>query len=146
MSTTTSFSRVLAGATVEAPDEVRSRGFEAAGDLAGSQLSADVPEDWMQGRSVFGGLQLALALRAMRALVPADPLRTLQATFFAPVRQGTVRVRAEVMRRGKSTMHVEARILDGGATLALAIGVFGVARVSQVAVTPTQPKLDLGRS
>ena len=48
--------------------------------------TATVPEDWMQGRSIFGGLQSALALRAMRGLVPAElPLRILQTTFIAPV-------------------------------------------------------------
>jgi hypothetical protein len=48
-------------------------------------LGVDVPEDWMQGRTVFGGLQLALALRAMRALVPGTAVRSLQATFVAPL-------------------------------------------------------------
>jgi acyl-CoA thioesterase len=48
-------------------------------------LGVDVPEDWIQGRTVFGGLQLALALRAMRALVPGTAVRSLQATFVAPL-------------------------------------------------------------
>ena len=42
-------------------------------------LKVVVPEDWLQGRSVFGGLQMALAGRAMRSVLPADrrdlPLR-----------------------------------------------------------------------
>ncbi len=109
------------------------------------ELVCVVPEDWMQGRSVFGGLQIALALAAMRPLVPDVPLRTVQATFVAPVPEGAMRVRAEVMRRGKSATHVEARIVDGETTLAVAIGVFGAARSSTVAVARTQPEVPPSR-
>jgi acyl-coenzyme A thioesterase PaaI-like protein len=105
-------------------------------------LTLEVPEDWMQGRSVFGGLQVAIALQAMRALVPDVVLRTLQATFLAPVAQGVVRARAHVLRVGKSATHVEARIVDGTDTLALVVGVFGTARSSTVAVTPPQPQVE----
>ena len=103
------------------------------------QVSLDVPEDWLQGRSVFGGLQAAIALAAMRTLVAATPLRTLQATFIAPVPNGTVRCGARVLRSGKSATHVEARIEDAGSTSALFVGVFGEPRKSVVSVTPEQP-------
>src|SRR5258706_14446986 len=108
----------------------------------GSGWRTAVGDDWMQGRSVFGGLQAALALRAMRALVPAEvPLRTLQTTFLAPVPSGAVRIEARVLRSGSSTTGVEARLVDGGETLALMLGVFGRARKSQVARLPQQPAL-----
>jgi acyl-coenzyme A thioesterase PaaI-like protein len=107
--------------------------------LAPGEATLDVPEDWLQGRSVFGGLQAALLLAAMRTRVPDVPLRTMQATFFAPVPAGRMAARARVVRSGKSTAHVEARIVDGDATLALAVGVFGLARQSAVAVLPVQP-------
>jgi len=96
-----------------------------------------VPEDWMQGRSVFGGLQAAIALHAMRALVPDVPLRTLQGTFVAPVPGGVVRATAQLLRTGKSATHVEARIVDGSQTLAVFIGVFGTPRNSTVKVRPS---------
>jgi hypothetical protein len=100
--------------------------------------SIDVTEDWLQGRSAFGGLQSAVAVKAMRALVPAAmPLRTLQTTFIAPI-AGTIRVRATVLRAGKNTIHVEARLFDGDDTAAIVIGVFGTARASVVARLPVQ--------
>jgi acyl-coenzyme A thioesterase PaaI-like protein len=102
-------------------------------------VTLDVPAEWMQGRSAFGGLQAALALRAMRAVVPDVPLRTVQATFVAPAPAGRLRARAHVLRRGQNATHVEARIGDGDATIAVVIGVFGAARRSAVAVIPTQP-------
>jgi len=46
-----------------------------------------VPEDWMQGRAGYGGLIGALALKAMRALVPEErKVRSLQIAFVGPLR------------------------------------------------------------
>jgi acyl-coenzyme A thioesterase PaaI-like protein len=106
------------------------------------EAALDVPEDWMQGRSAFGGLQAALLLAAMRTRAPEVPLRTMQATFLAPVPAGRVTARAQVLRSGKNATHVEARLVgaDGEGTLALAVGVFGVPRPSGVAVLPVQPE------
>ena len=95
-----------------------------------------VPDDWMQGRSVFGGLQAALAVRALRSLVPADmPLRALQTTFVGPV-GGTVRLAAQVLRTGKNVVHAEARIVSEGQTSTLVVGVFGRGRPSRAVVLP----------
>ncbi len=105
--------------------------------------SASVPEDWLQGRTAFGGLQAAFAVNAMRELLPQPmPLRTLQATFFAPVPAGPLRVRAELMRTGKNTVHAQARLVDGEQTLALFIAVFGGGRASSLRVSPTQPAIE----
>ena len=105
----------------------------------GGLWSATVTEDWLQGRSIFGGLQAALAVRAMRAWVPPDlPLRTLQVTFMAPVAAGHVQVLAQVLRTGKSATHVEARIVDADQTLCIAVGIFGAGRPSQISVVPRQ--------
>jgi hypothetical protein len=102
--------------------------------------SAVVPDDWMQGRSVFGGLQSAMALCAMRRLIAPDlPLRVLQTTFVAPVPAGEVAIRARVLRTGKSVTHVEASVLDGASPAALFVGVFGRGRPSQVEVVPRLP-------
>jgi acyl-CoA thioesterase len=107
-------------------------------DADGSSLM--VPEDWMQGRSAFGGLQVAFALQAMRALVPHAPLRTLQTTFVAPV-AGSMRVRARILRQGKNAAQVEARIGDATAEQAVIVAAFGTARSSAVARTVIQPDI-----
>jgi acyl-coenzyme A thioesterase PaaI-like protein len=106
------------------------------------RASLDITPDWLQGRTVFGGLQAAVALRAMRTLVPDVPLRTLQGTFLAPAPQGTLTATARVLRTGKSAIHVEARLVDGDATLALLVGVFGAARASTVSLVPRQAPVD----
>jgi acyl-coenzyme A thioesterase PaaI-like protein len=107
-------------------------------EAADGEALLDVPEDWLQGRTLFGGLQAVVGLAAMRSLAPAAPLRSLQVTFLAPVPGGPVRSRARILRKGKSTAHVEARLLDGEDTLAIMVGVFGLARSSAVALQPRQ--------
>jgi acyl-CoA thioesterase len=106
----------------------------------GGGWTATVSEDWLQGRSIFGGLQAALALRAMRFVAPGGvPLRSLQITFLAPVPAGSLHLQARVLRAGKSATHVEAQLTDGQQTLCTAIGIFGAARPSVVQITPAQP-------
>lgn len=121
----TTFSQLMRAAE-RAPDEVR---FE-------------IPGDWLQGRSVFGGLQVAMMLEAMRTSAPVTPLRTLQATFVSPVSEGPVTARARVMRRGKSATHVEARLESGNDVLAVAIGVFGSPRASKAARSLVMPHVE----
>lgn len=102
----------------------------------------DVSEDWLQGRSVFGGLQACVALRAMRTQVGLElPLQTFQVTFIAPVPAGEVRAQARVLRSGKSATHVAAEILTGDQTLGIFIGIFGTPRSSVVRVMPQQPEV-----
>jgi acyl-coenzyme A thioesterase PaaI-like protein len=110
---------------------------------AAGRVELDVPADWMQGRSVFGGLQVAVALEAMRTCVPSTVLRTLQATFVAPVAEGVVEARARVLRHGKNATHVEARLVRGNETLAIVIGVFGQARTSKAARVPQRPEVSI---
>ena len=125
---TTSLSALLASAQVE-----------------GQSLRVSVPGDWSQGRSVFGGLQAALALRAMRTCVPATlPLRTLQATLIAPLK-GALEIQAQTLRTGKNATHVEARIFEQGALCAVLIGVFGSRIASTVALTPTQEAISVAQ-
>ena len=107
----------------------------------GDGWSATVTDDWLQGRSAFGGLQATFAVKAMRALVADQPLRVLQVTFLAPVPAGRVRVQARILRAGKNATHVEARLYDGEQTLCVVIGIFGATRESSITVRPEQPAL-----
>lgn len=104
------------------------------------EWQAEVPASWAQGRTLFGGLQAALAAQAMRALAgDTAPLRTLQASFIAPVPAGTVQVRARVLRRGKSATQVEAQLLDGGQAACVVLGIFGAPRASSIDIAPDWP-------
>lgn len=103
------------------------------------EVRLGVSPEWMQGRAVFGGLQGVLLLEAMRGWVPSLPVRSMQVTFVAPPSGNQLLARAAVLRQGKSATHVEARLLDGDNVLAVATGVFGAARTSQVERIPQMP-------
>jgi acyl-CoA thioesterase len=109
--------------------------------VSAAETEVEVTADWLQGRTVFGGLQVALALRALeRALGEAIPLRSLQTTFIAPVPAGPVALRARILRRGRSAVQGEARLLNAaGETLCLVMAVFGRARASRLSRHPTAP-------
>jgi len=94
---TTDFSRVLAS-------------IQDAGD---GSLYVVVPPDWLQGRTVFGGMQMAIAVRGMRSTMPEQarslPLRSVQMTFVGPLTGGdSVQLRSELLRPGRSITHVRA--------------------------------------
>lgn len=118
---TTDFSRVLAS--------IADRGD-------GTGLRVEVPPDWLQGRTVFGGLQMALSVRGMRAFLPAEsrdlPLRSAQMTFIGPLPGGQpVGLRPETLRRGRSTCHARCDLTHDDAVAASAVAIFGDARSSQ---------------
>ena len=115
----------------------RQEALDSLSMIAPGRGTAGIGESWLQGRSAFGGLQAALGVRAMRSLLPEQlPLRTLQTTFIAPLPAGEVRIEASLLRAGKSTVHVEARLFDGEQVASLIVGVFGAARPSTIAITP----------
>lgn len=101
-----------------------------------------VTPSWQQGRTLFGGLQAAIAVRAMRGLIgDAAPLRTLQTTFIAPIAAGDIRVATRVLRSGKSATHVEAQLFDGDQLACAVLGIFGLSRVSVLSIAPPWPGL-----
>ena len=101
----------------------RQEALDSLSMIAPGRGTAGIGESWLQGRSAFGGLQAALGVRAMRSLLPEQmPLRTLQTTFIAPLPAGEVRIEASLLRAGKSTVHVEARLFDGEQVASLIVG------------------------
>ena len=107
-----------------------------------TRVSFEVPEDWLQGRTSFGGLISVIAVQAMRdvagAAWPHDVrLRALQTSFIGPVGQGPVEVAVTLLREGKNVRQVRALVQQAGQTAALLLGVFGSER--QPVVAPMSP-------
>ncbi len=111
----------------------------------GDRHVVDAPlQDWTQGRTLFGGLQAALLVRAMRSRVEPDlPLRTLQVTFVGPVFPARLVIRSRVLRTGKSAVHIEAQIVDADQVMCTALAVFGRARHSMLRIAPPRPVVPL---
>ena len=64
---------------------------------------ATAAADWLQGRTLFGGLIAGLANHAMRQQVAADrPLRALQIVYVGPNAAGEVEFEPNVQREGKA--------------------------------------------
>lgn len=95
-------------------------------------LRINIPANWMQGRTTYGGLSAALCHEAARLDYPDLPaLRSAQINFIGPA-GGPVRLSSEVLRRGKCTAFVEARINGEQGLATHAMLCFGGARESRL--------------
>ncbi|WP_156841312.1 thioesterase family protein [Novosphingobium aquimarinum] len=69
-----------------------------------------VPDAWSQGRTAYGGFSTALALdEAMRSGSDLPPLRSAQIAMIAPL-AGRIEASAQVLRRGRNAIWIEARL------------------------------------
>jgi acyl-CoA thioesterase len=92
----------------------------------------DAPEDWAQGRALFGGIVAALCAQTARLSVPGlPPLRSAQVTFAGPA-QGRLGFRADLLRRGKSTTVIGVDCASEGRFAARVTLTYGVARESRI--------------
>lgn len=69
----------------------------------------EVPSDWTQGRTVYGGMTAALCLMAAEELSRERPLRSAFIGFVGPS-TGALQVSAEEVRSGRNTSTVRARL------------------------------------
>lgn len=86
-------------------------------------------ESWSQGRSAFGGLSTAIAVRgATKLLTAAQPIRSLMVSFIAPVPPGEVRVAPRIQRQGKNVTQLAADLYAGDELVLQVMAVFGSSR------------------
>lgn len=105
-----------------------------------------IPDNWVQGRTTFGGLTAALCLEgALRAFPDLPPLRSALLSFIAPV-GGIVTVIPNLLRRGKSVAVVNADLMTGEGIAARAVFSFGATRPSTLTAhflpMPSAPAAD----
>jgi acyl-CoA thioesterase len=93
-------------------------------------FSALVPEDWLQGRAIYGGLSAALCLDAtLKSFEDLPPLRSAQLSFIGPA-SSSVELRPTLVRRGKSTAFVTVDLIGEGKLATRATFCFGTSRES----------------
>ena len=69
-----------------------------------------IPDNWLQGRTAYGGLSSALALHAaMASDSDLPPLRSAQVAFIGPL-SGAVTITAQRLRRGRNAAFVQADV------------------------------------
>ena len=93
----------------------------------------DVDPEWGQGRATFGGLQAAIALRALQELAPDRPPRTLHIAYCGPLGPGPATFHGRVERSGGSVTVATGRFEQGG-TAATVTASFGRGREGRVVV------------
>lgn len=101
--------------------------------IEGDTFTIQAPEDWGQGRTLYGGMTAALAYEAVRRTYSElPPLRSAQLTFTGPT-SGALRFHTKVLRRGKSSALIASECFNENGEAARAVFVFGGARDSKIA-------------
>src|SRR5271165_3551282 len=78
---------------------------------SGDEFTTTVPDDWLQGRTLYGGLSAALCVEAAaRTFSELPPLRSAQFSFVGPA-SGAVRLVPSILRKGKSTVFVAVDLI-----------------------------------
>lgn len=94
-------------------------------------LNVTITEDWMQGRTTYGGLSAALAYHAVtKAYESLPPLRSAQIAFIGPA-GGDVTITPSLLRQGKSMSFIGADILGEKGLATRALFSFGAPRDSK---------------
>lgn len=107
------------------------------------RYTIDVPESWMQGRTLYGGLSAAIALTtAQRQHDPLPPLRSAQISFVGPC-AGSLTVQTEVLRQGRSVTFINADVHGEKGLATRAVFGFGTARESMFDQVFMSPPPDL---
>lgn len=105
-----------------------------------------IPENWMQGRTTYGGLSSAICLKSiLNEHDDLPPIRSAQISFVGPA-GGTVETKSSVLRRGKSVAFVESSMQANQSIATHALFCFGAARKShlneQFSAAPSCPGVE----
>ncbi|MBP7815926.1 MAG: thioesterase family protein [Phenylobacterium sp.] len=96
---------------------------------AGS-FSVTLPDDWLQGRTAFGGLSAALCWEAaQRSGEALPPLRSAQFAFVGPA-GGQLRIEPTLLRRGKSAAFYSVDLFGDDTLAVRGLLAFGASRDS----------------
>ncbi|MCH7789595.1 MAG: thioesterase family protein [Acidobacteria bacterium] len=98
-------------------------------DHGEGRSTVTITDDWLQGRTAYGGLTAALCFEATRSIVDDLPVRAAQISFIGPVSAG-VSLTATLLRRGRTAAFVGVDATVDGDLAARGVFTFGVTRDS----------------
>jgi len=96
------------------------------------KYTALITEEWMQGRTTYGGLSAGICLEAAYRFIGSascPPLRSAQVMFVGPA-GGEAAVSVELVRASKAMSFVRANLSTGGKVATTAVFAFGEGRPS----------------
>jgi acyl-CoA thioesterase len=100
----------------------------------------EMPSDWMQGRSVFGGVTAAAAVAlGGRVVGSARMLRTMNIHLVRPTTPGPVRGDVQIIRQGKNVTFAQVSLSQDRGVTASATLVFAQAGASNLETSGTMP-------
>ncbi len=96
----------------------------------------DIPEGWLQGRTLYGGLVAGMMMHKAQHHIKAENKQLLSCsiTFVGPVQASAVKLTVEVLRQGKSVTSIEVRVWQNDAVQSILVASFGSARSSKITV------------
>ena len=104
-----------------------------------SESQVRITENWMQGRTTYGGMSTALCYQAVvNSFNDLPPLRSAQVNFIGPV-GGNVSIKSTVMRRGRSVVYIRAEMSGEKGLATHVIFCFGDSRESRLDRDFTKP-------
>lgn len=115
---------------------------------SGQVVHTQMPSDWGQGRSSFGGALTGIALAAMEAVLPrnagepARRCRSMLVSFVGPIAAGPIELSASVVRHGRSATNVSASVAQGGSVGCSIMASFASPRPSAIEI-PSAPRPEL---
>lgn len=99
----------------------------------------DIPDEWKQGRTAYGGLSAALLLARVRSeRLGLPPLRSALINFTGPVTEAPD-ITTDILRQGRNVTTVDARALIDGNTVCTGAFSFGASRESHLGVERPAP-------
>lgn len=105
-------------------------------------LIAPVSDNWMQGRTTYGGFSSGLLLGAVQKSHPdLPPLRSALINFTGPV-SAPPRITTQVQRAGRNVTTVNAMATIDGKTACQGVFTFGTAQDSHIHVPCPAPAVD----
>lgn len=98
----------------------------------GQAFRVTLPDDWLQGRTAFGGLSAALCWEAaQRSAEALPPLRAAQFAFVGPA-NGELRIEPSLLRRGKSAAFYSVDVFGDDVLAVRGLLTFGASRPSRL--------------
>ena len=104
--------------------------------------SVTIPDNWAQGRTVYGGLTAALVYQRMQQLVDEDkpqetrPIRYFNLSFIGPLLiNEAMTIEVELIRTGRSASQLIAYVKQNGKTCVIAQACFAIDRDSKISIT-----------
>ena len=98
----------------------------------GAAYTTTLPDDWLQGRTAYGGLSAALCYEAaQKSFRDLPPLRSAQFAFVGPA-SGQLKVEPTLLRRGKSAAFISVDLFGDSGIAVRSLLCFGAKRQSAI--------------